>query len=92
MPNDDRELNSRCSDIFNIQAAGLVKRISHTKAKSLVIGISGGLDSTLALLVAVKACDYLDMSRKSVIGVTMPGFGTTDRTYNNAISLMRPSV
>ena len=88
VPNDDRELNSRCSDIFNIQAAGLVKRISHTKAKSLVIGISGGLDSTLALLVAVKACDYLDMSRKSVIGVTMPGFGTTDRTYNNAISLM----
>ena len=88
VPNDDRELNSRCSDIFNIQASGLVKRISHTKAKSLVIGISGGLDSTLALLVAVKACDYLDMSRKSVIGVTMPGFGTTDRTYNNAISLM----
>ena len=88
VPNDDRELNSRCSDIFNIQAAGLVKRISHTKAKSLVIGISGGLDSTLALLVAVKACDYLDMGRKSVIGVTMPGFGTTDRTYNNAISLM----
>ena len=88
VPGDDRELNSRCSDIFNIQAAGLVKRISHTKAKSLVIGISGGLDSTLALLVAVKACDYLDMSRKSVIGVTMPGFGTTDRTYNNAISLM----
>ena len=88
VPNDDRELNSRCSDIFNIQAAGLVKRISHTKAKSLVIGISGGLDSTLALLVAIKACDYLDMSRKSVIGVTMPGFGTTDRTYNNAISLM----
>ena len=88
VPNDDRELNSRCSDIFNIQAAGLVKRISHTKAKSLVIGISGGLDSTLALLVAVKACDYLDMSHKSVIGVTMPGFGTTDRTYNNAISLM----
>ena len=88
VPNDDRELNSRCSDIFNIQAAGLVKRISHTKAKSLVIGISGGLDSTLALLVAVKACDYLDMGHKSVIGVTMPGFGTTDRTYNNAISLM----
>ena len=88
VPGDDRELNSRCSDIFNIQAAGLVKRISHTKAKSLVIGISGGLDSTLALLVAVKACDYLDMGRKSVIGVTMPGFGTTDRTYNNAISLM----
>lgn len=88
VPGDDRELNFRCSDIFNIQAAGLVKRISHTKAKSLVIGISGGLDSTLALLVAVKACDYLDMSRKSVIGVTMPGFGTTDRTYNNAISLM----
>ena len=79
---------SRCSDIFNIQVAGLVKRIMHTNAKALVIGISGGLDSTLALLVSAKACDYLGISRKTIIGVTMPGFGTTDRTYNNALSLM----
>lgn len=88
VPNDDGELNSRCSDIFNIQVAGLVKRIMHTNAKALVIGISGGLDSTLALLVSAKACDYLGISRKTIIGVTMPGFGTTDRTYNNALSLM----
>lgn len=88
IPRNDEALNSRCSDIFNIQVTGLAKRIMHTKAKSLVIGISGGLDSTLALLVAVKACDYLNIDRKSVIGVTMPGFGTTDRTYNNALFLM----
>jgi len=89
VPKDDALLNERCSDIFNIQVNGLVKRIMHTHAKSLVIGISGGLDSTLALLVAVKACDYLDMDRKAVLGVTMPGFGTTDRTYNNAVNLMK---
>ncbi len=89
VPKNDEALNSRCSDIFNIQLTGLAKRIMHTNAKSLVIGVSGGLDSTLALLVAVKACDYLELERKTVIGVTMPGFGTTDRTYNNAISLMK---
>ena len=63
--------------------------MQHTKASSLVIGISGGLDSTLALLAAVRACDYLGIDRKTVLGVTMPGFGTTDRTYNNAVSLMK---
>jgi len=89
IPNNDEALNSRCSDIFNIQVTGLAKRIMHTTAKSLVIGISGGLDSTLALLVAVKACDYLNIDRKAVLGVTMPGFGTTDRTYNNALFLMK---
>lgn len=88
VPKDDESLNRRCGDIFNIQVTGLAKRIMHTNAKSLVIGISGGLDSTLALLVAVKACDYLSLDRKTVLGVTMPGFGTTDRTYNNALELM----
>ena len=67
---------------------GLAKRIVHTHAKTVVVGISGGLDSTLALLVCVKTFDKLGMNRKGIIGVTMPGFGTTDRTYNNAITLM----
>ena len=89
VPDNDSMLLERCEDIFNIQVAGLVKRVLHTHAKSLVIGISGGLDSTLALLVAVKACDYLKIDRKTVLGVTMPGFGTTDRTYNNAVNLMK---
>ena len=88
IPKNDGMLFERCDDIFNIQVAGLAKRIEHTNAKALVIGISGGLDSTLALLVAVKACDRLGLDRKTVLGITMPGFGTTDRTYNNALSLM----
>jgi NAD+ synthase (glutamine-hydrolysing) len=69
--------------------AGLAKRLVHTKCEKVVVGISGGLDSTLALLVCVKTFDKLNLSRKGIIGVTMPGFGTTDRTYNNAIQLMR---
>ena len=88
VPDNNIMLNERCKDIFNIQIVGLSKRISHTNSKSLVIGISGGLDSTLALLVAVKTCDYLNIDRKIVHGITMPGFGTTDRTYNNALKLM----
>lgn len=88
VPKNDGMLFERCDDIFNIQVAGLAKRIEHTNAKALVIGISGGLDSTLALLVAVKACDRLGLDRNTVLGITMPGFGTTDRTYNNALSLM----
>ena len=68
---------------------GLAKRIVHTHAKTVVVGISGGLDSTLALLVCVKTFDKLGMNRKGIIGVTMPGFGTTDRTYNNAMTLMQ---
>ncbi|MGL4791879.1 MAG: NAD(+) synthase, partial [Anaerotignaceae bacterium] len=89
VPKDDINLNQRCSDIFSIQLTGLAKRFVHTRSKTMVVGISGGLDSTLALLVATKACDYIKMPRSSIIGVTMPGFGTTDRTYNNAISLMK---
>ena len=88
VPKNTALLEERCSDIFNIQLTGLAKRFSHVKAKTFVIGISGGLDSTLALLIASKTCDFLEISRKSIIGITMPGFGTTDRTYNNAISLM----
>lgn len=83
-----KELHERCREIFSIQVAGLAKRIVHTKAETVVVGISGGLDSTLALLVCIKTFDKLKLSRKKILGITMPGFGTTDRTYNNALSLM----
>ena len=82
-------LTERCEEIFAIQTEALAKRIVHTNARSIVIGISGGLDSTLALLVCVKAMDMLKRPRKEVIGITMPGFGTTGRTYNNAMNLMK---
>lgn len=82
-------LTERCEEIFAIQVEGLAKRIVHTNAKTAVLGISGGLDSTLALLVCVKTMDKLGRSRKDIVGVTMPGFGTTDRTYNNSLNLMR---
>lgn len=78
-----------CEEIFNIQVMGLAKRLVHTNSKNVVLGISGGLDSTLALLVCVKTFDKLNIERKGIIGVTMPGFGTTDRTYNNAMGLMQ---
>ena len=81
--------DKRCEDIFALQVAGLKKRLTHTHSKRAIIGISGGLDSTLALLVAVQAFDDLGWDRKGVVGVTMPGFGTTDRTYENALELMR---
>lgn len=81
-------LDTRCSEIFSIQLNGLVKRLLHTNIKTVVIGVSGGLDSTLALLVIVAAFDKLEIPRKNIYGITMPGFGTTDRTYNNAIKLM----
>ena len=77
-----------CEEILNIQVAGLAKRLYHVSAEKAVIGISGGLDSTLALLVTVKAFDKLGLDRKGIIGITMPGFGTTDRTHNNAVKLM----
>lgn len=89
IPSEDKLLYDRCEEIFNIQVSGLAKRIVHTHARSVVIGISGGLDSTLALLVCVKTFDRLKLSRKHIIGITMPGFGTTDRTYHNAVTLMR---
>ena len=89
VPQDEAHRNERCEEIFRIQAAGLAQRLAHTGCKTAVIGISGGLDSTLALLVAVRAFDRLGLDRKGVIGITMPGFGTTDRTYKNALQLMR---
>lgn len=85
---DDNDMEHSCNEIFSIQVSGLAKRIMHTACKHLIVGISGGLDSTLALLVCVKTFDKLGMNRKGIVGVTMPGFGTTDRTYNNALSLM----
>ncbi|MBP5356150.1 MAG: NAD(+) synthase [Prevotella sp.] len=83
-----KEMKNSCDEILNIQVSGLAKRMLHTNSKNVVLGISGGLDSTLALLVCVKTFDKLGLSRKGIIGVTMPGFGTTDRTYHNAIALM----
>ena len=77
-----------CEEILNIQTMGLVKRMQHTHSDKAVIGISGGLDSTLALLVVVRAFDRLGLSRKGIIGITMPGFGTSDRTHQNAVILM----
>lgn len=89
VPSNAASRDIRCSEIFSIQTSALVKRIKHTGAKYAVIGISGGLDSTLALLVIAKAYDKLGIDRSNIIGVTMPGFGTTDITYTNAIELMK---
>ena len=82
------DMQSTCEEILNIQVGGLAKRLYHINASKAVIGISGGLDSTLALLVTVKTFDKLGLDRKGIIGITMPGFGTTDRTHNNAVKLM----
>ena len=82
------DLDARCEEIFAIQAEALAKRLTHTGSKTAIIGISGGLDSTLALLVTVRSFDLLGFDRRGIVGVTMPGFGTTDRTYNNAVDLM----
>ncbi|MEE3445158.1 MAG: NAD(+) synthase [Prevotella sp.] len=84
----DSDMQASCEEILNIQVSGLIKRLYHINAQKAVIGISGGLDSTLALLVTVKAFDKLGLDRKGIIGITMPGFGTTDRTYQNAMKLM----
>jgi len=89
IPSDSTEYNERCSEIFSIQTTGLAKRMTHTGLKKLVLGISGGLDSTLALLVAGQTVDMLDLPRKNIIAITMPGFGTTGRTYENALNLMK---
>ncbi|WP_343209187.1 NAD(+) synthase [Anaerolentibacter hominis] len=84
---DERDI--RCREILAIQSQGLKKRLAHTGCRCAVVGISGGLDSTLALLVTVKAFDSLHIERKHILGITMPGFGTTDRTYQNALDLIR---
>ena len=87
VPRDDQERAKRCEEILTIQAMGLKKRLAHTHAKSAVVGISGGLDSTLALLVTAKAFDALGLERSDITAVTMPCFGTTDRTYQNACKM-----
>ncbi|MBQ4474267.1 MAG: NAD(+) synthase [Lachnospiraceae bacterium] len=89
VPDEDALREERCEEIISIQALGLKKRLSHIHATTAVVGISGGLDSTLALLIAARAFDMLGLPREGIIGITMPCFGTTDRTYNNAISLMK---
>lgn len=89
VPSHPETLDRRCREILDIQISGLAKRLLHTHARTAVIGISGGLDSTLALLVCVQAFDKLSIPRDRIVGVTMPGFGTTDRTYQNAIGLMQ---
>lgn len=88
VPSTDDEIDERCEEILNIQVAGLARRLAATRCRCLVVGISGGLDSTLALLVAVRAFDRLGLDRKGIIGITMPGFGTTGRTHGNAVTLM----
>ena len=88
VPVDAYELNKRCEDVVNIQVAGLIKRLTFTGMKTIVLGVSGGLDSTLALLVYHKAFSKLGYDLKNIVGITMPGFGTTDRTYTNALDLM----
>ncbi|WP_102399726.1 NAD(+) synthase [Haloimpatiens massiliensis] len=87
VPGNSEERSLRCSEIFNIQASALAKRLTHTNSKKVIVGISGGLDSTLALLVIVKTFKLLNLPSENIIAITLPGFGTTDRTYNNAVSL-----
>ncbi len=89
VPAADGHRDERCREIFSIQTGGLAQRMHHTRSTRAVVGISGGLDSTLALLVTVETFDRLKLDRKGIIGVTMPGFGTTGRTYNNALRMMR---
>jgi NAD+ synthase (glutamine-hydrolysing) len=89
VPSDKSQMEERCREIFNIQSSAFGKRVKHTGLNKAVIGISGGLDSTLALLVAVKTFDMLNIPRKNIITITLPGFGTTDRTYNNAVNLCK---
>ena len=89
VPSRKEEMEQRCKEIFNIQSSALAKRLEHVNLKKAVVGISGGLDSTLALLVIVKTFKLLNIDNKNIITITMPGFGTTDRTYNNALTLCK---
>ena len=89
VPEDEAARAVHCKEVFAIQSAGLAQRLEHTNCKNAVIGISGGLDSTLALLAVCDTFDLLGLDRKGIVGVTMPGFGTTDRTYQNALTMVR---
>jgi len=89
VPSNKSERDSRCEEIIMIQAMGLKKRLQHIGCKNAIIGISGGLDSTLAMMVTVRAFDLLGLERKGIIAVTMPGFGTTGRTYDNSVNLIK---
>src|SRR5690606_7779092 len=89
VPNRAEQLDQDCYEAFNIQVQGLAKRFLTTSGKHLVIGVSGGLDSTHALIVAAKTCDYLDLPRSTILGFTMPGFATGEATKSNAWALMR---
>ncbi|MBQ8517536.1 MAG: NAD(+) synthase [Akkermansia sp.] len=86
---DAEDFGTRCEDILNIQAAALAKRVEHSHAKTIVLGVSGGLDSTLALLVCARVCRMLGRDNSCILAVTMPGFGTTGRTYNNSVAMMQ---
>ncbi|MBR5346405.1 MAG: NAD(+) synthase [Deltaproteobacteria bacterium] len=87
VPSDPQELAARCEEVFTLQTTALIRRLRHTRAERLVLGFSGGIDSTLALLVAVRACDLLELERTSVLTLSMPGFGTSGRTRGNAEKL-----
>lgn len=89
VPGDKLQVRERCEEIFAIQSAGLAKRLQHVGSSGAVVGISGGLDSTLALLVCCEAMKLLGRPNSDILGITMPGFGTTDRTYHNAVDLMK---
>ncbi|MBQ1253568.1 MAG: NAD(+) synthase [Alistipes sp.] len=89
VPSDELLRDRVCEEVFAIQVLGLMKRLKHTSCHSAIVGISGGLDSTLALLVTVKAFQLLGLDCKGILGITMPGFGTTDRTYRNAVTLIK---
>ena len=89
VPEDEAARAAHCKEVFAIQSAGLAQRLEHTNCNKVILGISGGLDSTLALLAVCDTFDLLGLDRKGIIGVTMPGFGTTDRTYQNALSMIK---
>ena len=89
VPSNEEKREERCKEIINIQSSALAKRLKHTNIKKCVVGVSGGLDSTLAFLVIKQAFEKLKIDNKNIIAVTMPGFGTTDRTYKNAIDLIK---
>lgn len=89
IPSNPVKLDERCQEVFQLETMGLMRRLEHVGCKEVAIGVSGGLDSTLALIVACKAVDQLGWDRKQIVALTMPGFGTTDRTYKNALALMQ---